>query len=243
MANSAQTLYEILSKARSYDENRTLRSVWTSVFGVQTSGIDALQNNIADLGKLVSKAEKNIRSLSGVDPKLYSRAFDNIKKLVSISDLDQSWETGRRLLNEATMYGLQVSSDALSLTATSSIHIKKDQIAKVRNDIEMLLQELVRPNLTPVFKRYITDRLTELYVPVNKFRTTGWNRVVVALVTINDSMTREKSFLQGELKHEGNKDIFVKYINALAAVYHLVDSDDELFLEKPLIVELLEFAA
>lgn len=243
MANSAQTLYEILNKARSYDESRTLRSVWVSVFGVETGGLDALQNNIANLGKLVNTAEKNIRLLSGVDPKLYSRAFDNIRKLVGISDLDQSWVTGKRLLNEATMYGLQISSDTLSLTSNSSVHIKKDQIAKVRNDIEMLLQELVRPDLTPVFKQYIADRLTELYVPVNKFRTTGWNRVVGALVAINDSMTREKSFLQGELKHEGNKDIFVKYINALAAVYHLVNSEDDIFLEKPLIVELLEFAA
>lgn len=238
MSNSAQKLYDLLEKARLHDGNETLRQVWSSVLSVPSSDRDQLYRRIGEVVDLIHQTEKDIKSISGVDSKLYLRPFQKIKQLTGMIDLEQSWAAGKELLDDVTMYGLQLSSDTLSITSTATMHVRKDFINQIRDDIEMLLQELHKDGLSASFRQYISDRTSELYVAVNKYRTTGLKKVATIVVSMMDSLEREKSFLLGELKNPTNRSIFEQYIKILSEVYDLVNFEGHLK-DNPLIKELV----
>lgn len=240
MSNSAQELHDLLDKARAHDSNVTLRQVWSSVFSLSLSDTDQLYGSIGELVELIVKTEREIKAISGVDSKLYLRPFQKIHKLTKMLDLDQPWAAGKELLDDVTMYGLQLSADTLSITSTVTLHVRKNDINQIRDDCESLLQDLHLPDITQPFKQYISDRLSELYVSVTKYRTTGLMKVAAVLVSKMDSLEREKNFLLGELKHSANKPVFTKYIKTLTEVYALVNFEGSLG-DNPLIAELTAF--
>jgi len=237
MSNSAQKLHDLLQKARAHNGNETLRQVWSSVLSVPPSDRDLLYHRIAEVVDLIRQTEKDIKAISGVDSKLYLRPFQKIKQLTGMIDLEQSWSAAKELLDDVTMYGLQLSADTLSITSTATMHVRKDFINQIRDDIERLLQELYQEGLSASFKQYISDRTSELYVAVNKYRTTGLKKVAAVVVAMMDSLEREKSFLLGELKNEKNRTIFARYIKILSEVYELVNFEGKLT-DNPLIKEL-----
>lgn len=239
MSNSAQKLHALLEKARTHDANATLRQVWSSVFSVSPSESSEINRNIAEFINLVNQTEREIMAISGVDSKVYLSPFQKLHKITAMTDLDQTWAAAKELLDDVTMYGLQVSSDTLSLTSSGTIRISKQDINQIRDDIESLLQELHLPEITLPFKQYTSDRLSELYIAINKYRTTGLKKVAAVLVSTMDSLEREKSFLLGELKNSFNKPIFTKYIGILTRVYALVNFEGDLG-DNPLIAELTD---
>lgn len=110
---------------------------------------------------------------SGVNPvtfPLFLKPSDNIEKLFSQINLEGSWQIGRQLLNEPTIYGLQFCSDRLSreTSVSTANHEKIERIQQVLSEFtKLLLQRKISTRPTVVVKSFLPVKRTVTIVSSN----------------------------------------------------------------------------
>ncbi|MBC3766602.1 hypothetical protein [Neptunicella marina] len=130
-SDPAGRLCDLLQEARTHSENVKVRNVWAAVFKIAESDTGAILRMLSDMIQVLYKTQSRIKDLKNINHDLFLKPFANIEKLFSQINLDGSWQTGKRLLDEPTIYGLQFCSDRLSREEKVSM-VNHDEIERIQ---------------------------------------------------------------------------------------------------------------
>ena len=127
---------------------------------------------LADLLKLVQETKTAIQRLDNVDLELHLRPFRKIEKLFSNISLDASWENWQNKVDEATLYGLQFSSDKLS-RISGFTQVDSDELAKLRSDVDDLFNSVVDSQIPDELKMLLLRNLESIRLSLAAYRVRG----------------------------------------------------------------------
>lgn len=217
-SDPAGRLCDLLQEARKKNDNAKVRAVWAAVFKVDDSDTGAILRMLSDMIQVSYKTQDRIRGLENINHDLFLKPFDNIEKLFSQINLEGSWQAGRRLLDEPTIYGLQFCSDRLSReTSVSTVnHSEIEQIQKVLSE---LTETVLSLDFEPELKSLLIRNLEGLRQAIIAYRIRGIEGIEAEL---------EASFGSLALKHDkvksaaetdpAKKGFFSKYIPFLDGI-------------------------
>src|ERR1700749_4867652 len=109
--NPAGRLYSILTKARSQNQQSSIKKVWSVVFETPEDQIHKIYYYLTLLADLTEQAEKEVKLIPDIDHSLYLKPFPSIRNILKISNLDAEWRNFQGYLNEPVMLALQFCSE------------------------------------------------------------------------------------------------------------------------------------
>ncbi len=145
-SDAAGRLLDILTEAKSKSEKLRARQVWASVFNIPENDSGSLLLMLAELIRLSDQTKKQLTAIDDIDHQLFLKPFANVERILSTLNLEASWQPSKQLLDEVTIYGLNICSDKLSrINQTTSLN--DDDFDKIKSMLEQLTDEVLNSDL------------------------------------------------------------------------------------------------
>jgi hypothetical protein len=154
-------LHNLLQAALQQSEQKSIRQVWAAVLGIPENDHAAILFGIAETIILVREAKEAISRLEGVNTELYLKPFPQIERVFSNSNLDRPWNSARSPLDAATMYGLQIGSDAVSRVAPEPA-LTPDDLTAIQEKVDALYDQVIAADLPQQLRSIVLERLDEI---------------------------------------------------------------------------------
>ncbi|ELN6908204.1 hypothetical protein [Vibrio parahaemolyticus] len=145
-SDAAGRLLDILTEAKSKSEKLRTRQVWASVFNIPENDSGSLLLMLAELIRLSDQTKKQLTAIDDIDHQLFLKPFTNVERILSTLNLEAPWQPSKQLLDEVTIYGLNICSDKLSrVNQTTSLN--DDDFDKIKSMLEQLTDEVLNSDL------------------------------------------------------------------------------------------------
>lgn len=168
-------LNQVLSKLFDIDESNTTEvySTYGSIFELCNDCI----NTIDKIAPVEENSSKNEFMKSKID--------NAILALSSINLPNGDFKNFKSTLNNDTISNLKMLSYSLN---SSEIVITENQLDKIYNDINLILDEVINSNISIKLKNFLSDRITEILIVVRKYKIHGSDDLLKAYEACIGSM-------------------------------------------------------
>lgn len=217
-SDPAGRLCDLLQEARRKNETTKVRTVWAAVFKVEESDSGAILRMLSDMIQVSYKTQDRIRELENIDHELFLKPFENIEKLFSQINLEGSWQTGKRLLDEPTIYGLQFCSDRLSREASVST-VNHEEIERIQKILSELTETVLSLDFEPNLKSLLIRNLEGLRQAIIAYRIRGIEGIEAELEASFGSLALKRDMVKSAVeKDPAKKGFFSKYMPFLEGI-------------------------
>ncbi|WP_217517434.1 hypothetical protein [Vibrio metschnikovii] len=171
-SDAAGRLLDILTEAKSKSEKLRARQVWASVFNIPENDSGSLLLMLAELIRLSDQTKKQLIAINDIDHQLFLKPFANVERILSTLNLDGSWQSSKQLLDDVTIYGLNICSDKLSrINKTTSL--SDDDFNKIKSMLEQLTDEVLNSDLESPLKEIFIRNLEGLRQSLLLYKING----------------------------------------------------------------------
>ena len=219
--NSAGRLYDLLSQARSISGNKPVRHIWSELFGFDSNDIEQVFIIVADMINLVQAAKEDVSKLHGVNHELYLKPFGRVEGLLKIVNLDIPWDSIKGTLDEATMYGLQICSDALG-RQRGTLKVDEDRIAEIQKDIEGLSGRVIALDIPGNIKQLIILNLDNIRKAIITYRIKGVDGLQAEIERAIGSIYLHQDEIKNVQEQPNVKDVIATYFGTLEKINQLI---------------------
>jgi hypothetical protein len=219
--NPASRLLAILSQVRQKPANSILKKVWGDAFGIHESKTFEIFHQLIMLSALVDEVEREIRLVPAIDHKLFLKYFPGIRQMLSISNLDQSWQTAATRLDEATMTSLHFCSESLSRCRPD--RVSTSDLESLRKEIDDLFNGIQASDLNKELKAILSDLAESMRRAVAEYRLRGVLGMREELFLILEKLQRNYQVIEKNKDSQFLKQfwkVFVRYDTVAAAAVH-----------------------
>lgn len=171
-SDAAGRLLDILTEAKSKSEKLKARQVWASVFEIPENDSGSLLLMLAELIRLSDQTKKQLTEIDDIDHQLFLKPFVNVERILSTLNLEASWHPSKQLLDDVTIYGLNICSDKLSRVhqATS---LSAEDFDKIKSMLEQLSDEVLASDFEPPLKEIFIRNLEGLRQSLLLYKING----------------------------------------------------------------------
>lgn len=150
---------------------------------------------------------------------LYSKAIDAIQSSLLMTNFNSSWMEMNPRIDKGTLVSLEFCADFLS-QETSENFIKKDELAKLRNEVNSLISNILNTDLETDFKTYLIEKLKSVEDAILSYHIYGSRGLKNASESSLGSLLSNLSSLDKPQKKKIVEDFFkiIANINALVGV-------------------------
>jgi hypothetical protein len=216
--NPAGRLYVIFNAAKAQDQHSSVKSVWTKVFELPTENLPAIFYRLAILLAQVDEAEKALRLLTDISPEIWLQDFPIIKKVLSPSNFDESWQRTKQEISDAVMRTLSICADRLS-RSTAEPTVEDSQISDLRAEVESLFKSIEASDLAADLKGVLLDMTEGMLRALNEYRIRGISGLRAELFNIVERF--QKNF---DLLKRNGSDSLVQRFWQLASRYETIST-------------------
>jgi hypothetical protein len=171
--NPVARLYLLLETARDLDAHCAIGQVWANVFDIAHKDQSSLLLRLAELVLLVDEARLIVEQLDDANRDNYLPAFDNIRNLVTATNLEQQWGGIRdKWLDQATIYSLKLAATAASAQA-DAIGLRPEKLQELQSRVEELQEEVLNTTFPAEFKTVLTEKLEQMRAAIISYRISG----------------------------------------------------------------------
>ncbi len=221
LQNPAQRLYDLLNTAKQQNGRNQFGEIWRAVLELKNSHQGELLIGIADVIQLIETTKSSIIQLEGINHSILLEKFGNIETVFKDLNLTRAWEDQQRYLDETTMYSLRMCSDALSRRIGYK-EIPKEEIDKLRADVEKLLNNILKSDLNSELKSILIENLETIRRALIGFRINGIDGLRQALEKNIGSVYVNEKLREEIKKAEPDNELIQKFRNILGALAKLV---------------------
>jgi hypothetical protein len=156
--NPADRLLNIFERARACDTNQSLRLVWATVFGLESSNIGGIFYHLVLIEQLMQDTELQIRKIPNLDYNLYLAGLPNIRSIIGQPNLERPLREYYSNIGDLTLTSLRFCAERLRLLSPEP-DISQSDIDSLKNDLDDLVASLEHSTLTRELKLFIYDIL------------------------------------------------------------------------------------
>lgn len=219
--NPAGRLFEILSTAKTAQDNLPIKQVWANTFEIDQNDTGALLLNVAEIINLVHLTKGEIQKLDGIDHKIYLRPFAKIERAFATTNLEAPWQAFKNHLDDATMVALQFCSDTLARQIGEN-KISKEELDTLLQEVDMLLSKILESGLPEEIKSFLVNNLENIRRSIITYRIRGASSLKHVLEGNIGSIYFHREQLEEAVKNEDNKEIFPKFFTVIDKLSRLV---------------------
>lgn len=227
-SDPAGRLCDLLQDARRKGDTNKVRAVWASVFGVDESDTGSILRMLADLIQVSYQTQERIKELDGIDHELFLKPFINIEKLLSQLNLDASWQSGKRFLDDPTILGLQFCSDRMrrELVISTVDHSEIENIQKTLSD---LTEMVLKINFEASLKATLIRNIETLRQAIIAYRIKGIDGIEAELqASFGSIVLKREDVKKAANESPEKKNFFIKYIGFLDVINKTVNTAKDL---------------
>ncbi|EHK8985818.1 hypothetical protein KCU38_002834 [Vibrio vulnificus] len=221
-SDAAGRLLDILTEAKSKSEKWRSRQVWASVFNIPENDSGSLLLMLAELIRLSDQTKKQLIAIDDIDHQLFLKPFVNVERIFSILNLESSWQPSKQLLDDVTIYGLNVCSDKLSrINQTTSLN--DEDLDKIKSMLEQLTDEVLNSDLESPLKEIFIRNLEGLRQSLLLYKINGIDGIEQQIQLNIGTLMFNKENIKSS--HTGNNDSLIKgYYGLLEFINKTLDT-------------------
>ncbi len=219
--NTAGRLYDILSQAKKMPDNKSIRQMWAEMFNLDYGDVDQILLIIADLIVLARNAKEEVERLVSVDHELYLRPFNNIERVLKITNLDTPWSNMKGTLDDSTMYGLQFCSDTLG-RKRGTLKVEEDKITAIQEEIEEITDKVIDLELPDNIKKLIILNLDKIRDALITYRIKGIDGLQIEVERTIGSLYVHQKEIEDAKNEPKVKEAFSKFFLALGKINEII---------------------
>jgi hypothetical protein len=217
--NPAGRLHAILLAAKSQNLDTPMRRVWATAFDLEETDLIGIYSNLVRLNDSLSTVEKDI-GLQDLDSDIYLQHVPEVRRLLSLSNLDGPLRKHIDLLDEGVLMTLQFCSERLSKACPERVPTA-DELSELNKDIADLSEKLEKAEINRVLKTTLADLLESMRRAVAEYKIRGATGLRQELFFVLERLQRTIPYLE---EHKDSPevrsfwDIVVKY-DTLTSIY------------------------
>jgi len=169
--NPAGRLLNILEKAEKIKSHVVSRTAWAEIFEIEND--DALL--VSRLGKVMALPHEIITDIN-LHFSEQSGSYTHWSKQVNLAfthhNLNTEWSKFIEHIDEHTINYLKMSVALLDTKENVKV-VSNDDIKKIRNKIDKILQEIIGLDIDEEFKKNITKYLRKIIIAIDEYNITG----------------------------------------------------------------------
>ena len=171
--NPAGRFYNLLiqGKKPSFGKMK-VREVWGQLLGVADKDSSILLRRIGKVMALPSLIEKQIKQEEDIDHSVYLKWLPKVANAFRRLNLEAPWTNFINPIDDAALYGLEICSEQLSRKQPELI-IKKDEIEKIKGEVDELLHEIKSSNIDKDLKEYLTTHIEDIKNAIEEYEFEG----------------------------------------------------------------------
>ncbi|EGQ9976301.1 hypothetical protein FWP56_22730 [Vibrio vulnificus] len=221
-SDAAGRLLDILTEAKSKSEKWRSRQVWASVFNIPENDSGSLLLMLAELIRLSDQTKKQLIAIDDIDHQLFLKPFVNVERIFSILNLESSWQPSKQLLDDVTIYGLNVCSDKLSrINQTTSLN--DEDLDKIKSMLEQLTDEVLNSDLESPLKEIFIRNLEGLRQSLLLYKINGIDGIEQQIQLNIGTLMFNKENIKSS--NTGNNDSLIKgYYGLLEFINKTLDT-------------------
>ncbi|EKO3583981.1 hypothetical protein GCS56_003408 [Vibrio metschnikovii] len=221
-SDAAGRLLDILTEAKSKSEKWRSRQVWASVFNIPENDSGSLLLMLAELIRLSDQTKKQLIAIDDIDHQLFLKPFVNVERIFSILNLESSWQPSKQLLDDVTIYGLNVCSDKLSrINQTTSLN--DEDLDKIKSMLEQLTDEVLNSDLESPLKEFFIRNLEGLRQSLLLYKINGIDGIEQQIQLNIGTLMFNKENIKSS--NTGNNDSLIKgYYDLLEFINKTLDT-------------------
>ena len=170
--NPAGRLYAILEKGNEIPKHLNTRETWYKILDVD-NGRDALL--MSRIGKVMELSEQIITDMQTYFPRQvnsHQHWSSAVNQAFSEMNLNESWKSFISHIDDHTMTYLSMAVDMLD-TKENIKNLSLDDLKKVRNKIDKILQDIIKLDIDESFKKDIVKYLRKILTAIDEYSITG----------------------------------------------------------------------
>jgi hypothetical protein len=166
-------LYLLLEAAHRMDANWTIGQVWAKVLDIPRKDQSSLLLRLAELVLLADQARLIVEQLDDANRDNYLPAFDNVRDLVTATNLEQPWGGIRdKWLDGVTVHNLKLAANAASAQA-DALAQRAETLQALQSRVEDLQNEVLDTTFPAEFKTVLTKNLEQMRATIISYRIGG----------------------------------------------------------------------
>jgi len=192
------------------DINKSIREVWSTVAGIDSSDNPKILRFMADLIILAEEAKNAVKQLDDVDHEIYLRPFKKIEQAFTRISLDAKWDTFNRYLDDPTMVALSFCADTLSRSG-SERQVPDEELKNLKSEIDALLEQVVDLDIPEELKTFLVEQLEKMRAAVLGYRMYGNEGLKQVLESIFGAAILHRDSILANMSEEKNKGFWLRF--------------------------------
>ena len=171
--NPASRLFEIIEHAYTFDDNRHMREVWSTILLCEgTQDTSKILRGLSQIIGLLAECKKQLVQIDDLDYALYSEPLDQLAEVFLQVNLDENLGSFKRRLSAGTTTGLKFCADALAKSSLEDV-VEEEFLTGLLAEVNELLEEVIRSDLPDQVKKLLLDSLEDIRAAIIDYRVMG----------------------------------------------------------------------
>ena len=211
--NAANRLHRLLTQAKQLPGNTLMGEAWRKVLRLETDDLSLLLLRLGRLLELPHRVQAELQRVDAFNPGLHLRWKPAVDKAFSGLNLGAAIEPFQRLVDQTSLYSLEVCGDLLARFAPERV-LEREEISELWDKAQELLQSLDSSDLPVELDAYLRKHATSIIEALSSYDVVGVSGVQNAVESAVGSIPFNASVLARI--REQDKPVFRKFWTLLA---------------------------
>jgi hypothetical protein len=191
MDNEATRLHNILEKAACESGVYQVKRVWASVFDLdeKSQDLEPIYRKLFLLHQMLDEVERRIKIFPNISYDVYLKRLANIRKVISLPNLNDRWDKHNHLLNDGVFATLEICAEHLPNVQSEKVRLD-EEIECLKMAVESLKEQVLSGGLDHELQNLLLDLLDSMRRALYEYRFRGVGGVRQELFLIFERLQR-----------------------------------------------------
>lgn len=235
-SNPAQRLYEIIKKAKAFDQNVNAISGWTDVFKLSSNLFDKdsapivqkireirkrqaeveTMRCLSQLIRLVDDVEKILESKKDEDYESYKTPLPKIRLAIVPSRFNEGFSATLAQISDADVHLLRLCAKAIAKDFSEKI-VDEEELIKISIEISELYEEIISAEINQELKTILLELLEAMHQAIHEYRIRGISSLKDSIALIIGKFYMNEELIRNTQSEEISK--VMKIVNKFRQIY------------------------
>lgn len=170
--NPAKRLHKLLSTGKKINRSQPMIAAWANLLGLPSAEITMVFVGLAEMQNLVSEVESYIRRIPGENHTLYLRSMPQIRSVLAVPNLEQSWSVFLERLPDTAVADLDFCADLISKHVEEH-EVSEDELRWISDQVSELSEKVLGSNIPKALRIALLELLETMRSAVATYRVRG----------------------------------------------------------------------
>ncbi len=181
--NPAARLYSILEDGKKISPNSACRTAWQELLNVDSDDQALLMSRLGKFMELPNQVIEAIKSDFPMQIKTCDHWNSQVNKAFMVQNINDKWASFINHIDDHALAYLSMTTELIQTVSETKL-LDENEIEKIRNSINDVLEETMKSDISNEIKIYISKWLHKLLINIDEYRITGAQPIMDGVETM-----------------------------------------------------------